>query len=242
MAIMPDQCVILAGGLGTRLGDAVRDIPKPMLDIGGEPFLARLIREFTRFGFSRFILLTGYCKEVVEEYFSRLDISMPQGTAVTVLPEAEPLGTGGALLAAAHMLDDNFLLCNGDSLCLYDIHSLLKPFHAPDTLARLTLMPTLNNERYGEVIVEGPFITEFRERSPEAGPCLMNAGVYFMNKNILNAFPQGKSSLEKDIFPTLAAKKLLEYHMVEPFFFIDIGLPEDLERARSAVPRALHRF
>ena len=241
MSIMPEQCILLVGGKGTRLGDAVRDIPKPMLDIGGEPFLAHLIREIARFGFSRFILLAGYCKEVVEEYFTRLDISLPQGVSINVMPEPEPLGTGGALLAAAHMLDERFLLCNGDSLCLYDIHSLLKPFHAPDTLARLTLMPTLNNVRYGEVIVEGPFITEFRARSPKSGPCLMNAGVYFMNKNILNAFPPGKSSLEKDIFPTLAQKRLLEFHTAEPSFFIDIGLPEDLERAKSEIPKALRR-
>jgi D-glycero-D-manno-heptose 1,7-bisphosphate phosphatase len=240
-ASLPLQCIIFAGGLGTRLGDAVRDIPKPMLDIGGEPFLARLIREIARFGFSHFILLAGYLKEAVEEYFTRLDISMPQGVSINGLPEPGPLGTGGALLAAAHMLDDKFLLFNGASLCLYDIHTLLKPFHAPDTLARLTLMSTLNNERYGEVIVEGPFITEFRERAHKAGPCLMNAGVYFMQKNILNAFPPGASSLEKDIFPTLAKKRLLEFHTVEPNFFIDIGLPEDLARAKSEIPKALRR-
>lgn len=236
------QCVILVGGQGARLGEAVQHTPKPMLDIGGEPFLTHLIREIERFGFSRFLLLAGYRKEVIEEYFTRLDILMPQGISVTIMPEPEPLGTGGALLAAAPGLDDGFLLCNGDSLCLCNLLPLMKPFHSSGTLARLALMPIEHNERYGEVLVEGGFISGFRERSSGNKPGLMNAGIYFMRKSILEAFPIGKSSLEKDVFPALAAKRLLEFHVVEPNFFIDIGIPEDLRRAALEIPEALRRL
>ena len=120
----PTQCVILVGGLGTRLGTAVRDVPKPMLNIGGKPFLVHLMREIGRYGFFNFLLLAGYHSEVIREYFSEMNSVLPIDTNVTIITEQEQLGTGGALRNAFPFLDKTFLLCNGDSLCLFDLNDL----------------------------------------------------------------------------------------------------------------------
>src|SRR5882762_1134072 len=92
------QCVILAGGRGTRLGSLVDDLPKPMLPVDGRPFLEHLVCEIRRFGFHRFVFLAGYRGERVAEHFKdRGPLSRRLAARFTTLIEREPLGTAGAL-------------------------------------------------------------------------------------------------------------------------------------------------
>lgn len=240
-ALAVEQCIILVGGLGTRLKARVCETPKPMLEIGGKPFLTHVIREFARHGFTRFLLLAGYRADVVREYFSRPDADVPSGISITVVEESEPLGTGGALRAASAYLEEEFFLCNGDSLCLFNFLRMAGPLESPENLARMALMSVERNTRYGQVVVDGNLVAGFTERSASAGPGLMNAGIYYMRRELLNTVPPGKSSLEGDVFPLLAARGVLEAEQVFPHFFIDIGIPEDLERAQTVVPHALRR-
>jgi D-glycero-D-manno-heptose 1,7-bisphosphate phosphatase len=235
------QCIILVGGQGTRLGDTVRDIPKPMLDIMGKPFLIYLIRELARFGLTNFLLLAGYQADIIRDFFTAPDTGLPEGVSVTVLVEKEPMGTGGALREASNHLEPNFLLCNGDSICLFNLLRMTAPLKYSKSLARMALMPIGHNTRYGQVVVDAGLVTGFSERSGDSGPSVMNTGIYFMRREILDAISPGKSSLEVDVFPKLAAEGLLEAEQVSPRFFIDIGIPEDLERAKHAIPRALFR-
>lgn len=236
------QCVILVGGLGSRLGEHVRYTPKPMLDVAGEPFLAHLMREISRFGFSRFLLLAGYRADVVKEFFSaHAKRLFPADLSVEIVVEPEPLGTAGALRSVADMLDDQFLLCNGDSFCDCNVLRLIAPFRYPDSLVRMALRPVSRNSRYGAVLVDGSQISGFRERSVEAGPGLMNTGLYQMSRKIIDVIGPGKKSLETDIFPSLAEKGMLEHHIFAPSFFIDIGVEEDLARARTDLPHVLRR-
>jgi NDP-sugar pyrophosphorylase family protein len=100
------QCVILLGGLGTRLGDYTRETPKPLLPVAGRPFVDVLVGEALRRGFDDILLLAGYRSEVVERYAADLAARLPEGARVRVSVEPEPLGTGGALTQALHLLDD----------------------------------------------------------------------------------------------------------------------------------------
>lgn len=235
------QCVVLAGGQGTRLGNMVRNTPKPMLEIDGKPFLVHLIGEFARFGFHRFLLLTGYKTEIVQEYFSQSAPAIPAGVDVTIVKEKEPLGTGGALCAASGYLDETFVLCNGDSLCLFNYLRLITSLKADGSLARMAVMPVEDNTRYGEILLAGNHVTGFAERSVNGGSGIMNTGIYFMHREIVNLISPGKSSLERDVFPHLAASGLLQAAQVSPHFFIDIGVPKDFARAQKAVSQALCR-
>lgn len=238
---MCGQCVVLVGGMGTRLGSLVDTTPKPMLDIGGEPFLVHLLRDISRFGFTRFLLLTGYRAEVVGEYFAAHQSILPPGTTVETIVEPQPLGTGGALKAAAGKLDEFFLLCNGDSICICDISRACRPFRHPDTMMRMLLRTVAVNSRYGEVSLRDGRVAGFRERTDSSAAGLMNVGIYGMKREILNYLPEGKSSLEADVFPVLAAEGRIEGESIGNGYFIDIGIPEDLARAKiELVPSLLH--
>ncbi|MDR3176212.1 MAG: D-glycero-beta-D-manno-heptose 1,7-bisphosphate 7-phosphatase [Desulfovibrio sp.] len=235
------QCVILVDGRGIRPGSAARAAHGSMPEIGGKPFLTYLIRELWRFGFSRFLLLTGYRAEIIRDYFARPDADVPAGVCVTVLAKEEPLGAGGTLRAASGRLERDFLLCNGDSLCLFNILRLVVPPGTPQTLARMALMRIGRNTRYGQALFDGKHVRGFAERSGDAGSGCANAGICCLRREALEAVPVGNSSLEADLFPQLAARGQLEGELVSPHFFIDIGDQDNLEQAASAVRRALCR-
>jgi D-glycero-D-manno-heptose 1,7-bisphosphate phosphatase len=212
-----------------------------MLEIGGKPFLTYLISEFWRFGFSRFLLLAGYRAESVCDYFARQDADVPAGVRVSVVAAQELLGTGGALRAVSGCLEREFLLCNGDSLCLFNILRLTAPLETPQGLARMALLRVGRATCRGQALFDGRLVRGFSERPGDIGPVCMNTGVCYLRREALQAVPAGKSSLEADLFPRLAERGQLEGELVSPRFFIDLGVPEDLERAASDLPRALCR-
>lgn len=110
------QAVVLAGGLGTRLGAIVAETPKPLLPVGGRPFLAWLLRELCRYGVEEVLLLAGHRAERVREALPALQQHLPRALGITVLEEPYRAGTGGALHHAQSALHDRFLLLNGDLL------------------------------------------------------------------------------------------------------------------------------
>src|SRR5215469_7407455 len=106
------QCVVLVGGLGTRLGALTHKTPKPLLPCGDRPFLAWLLRELVRFGIEEFVLLTGHRAEQAEAAARVLPALVPRQISVITSREPAPAGTGGAVLYARPHLAERFLLCN----------------------------------------------------------------------------------------------------------------------------------
>src|SRR5258708_38602425 len=94
------QAAILAGGLGTRLGELTAAIPKPLLSCGDRPFLAWLLRELSRFGVEEVLLLTGHLADAVEAILPEIAVSLPKPLRITCNREERPAGTGGALFHA----------------------------------------------------------------------------------------------------------------------------------------------
>lgn len=235
------QCVFLAGGLGTRLGALTRNCPKPLLTVNGLPFIAHLILNAARFGFSRFLVLAGYQGKKITEWFAGPgQRRLPADITVRVLEEPQPLGTGGALLHARPQLEESFLVCNGDS---YFDCNLLAPavpaaFDAP-RVTRLLLRKMERNTRYGEVQVDGSLVRGFLPCS-QGGPALINTGIYHFHRSGLDGFAAGRVSLEADILPRLVAQGRVEYRLHDGYF-IDIGIPEDLARAERDHPFATPR-
>ncbi len=231
-----EQAVFLVGGLGSRLQGLTSDKAKPMLEVGGRPFLDYLLDEASRYGIKRALLLCGYrAGDLMASYKGRTIRGMRIDTAV----EASPAGTAGALALAADRLDEYFFLVNGDSL--FDFNWLALCPASDDSspsLVRMALAGGVGGTRYGRVVVDGRKVRTFTASGPSDQP--INAGVYLMRKAILSKIGTAPCSLERDVLPGLATEGLIDGCIVEGPF-IDIGIPQDFERAQTLVPSVLRR-
>jgi D-glycero-D-manno-heptose 1,7-bisphosphate phosphatase len=235
------QCAILAGGLGTRLGALTATTPKPILPVGDRPFLAWLMREFVRFGVEEFLLLTGHLSDRLAESLAGIAATLPRPARIVISEEPAPAGTGGALFHARDRLDERFLLCNGDSLFDFNLATLLADAaRDPDeTVGRIVLRRLEDASRYGVVETDGERVRAFRERAEPGAPGTINAGIYLLDRRVLEHVTP-VCSLERDVLPGLAARGVLRGTQACGYF-VDIGVPEDLARARRDLPGRLHR-
>jgi D-glycero-alpha-D-manno-heptose 1-phosphate guanylyltransferase len=222
------EAIILAGGLGTRLRNAVPDLPKCMAPVAGRPFLFNIINYLRSQGIEKFIFSLGYKHEVIEEYLHS------QFSALTYkcVVEEEPLGTGGAIkLACSKANEENVLVTNGDTLFKISIDDLAALHHDNAADVTLALKPMTNFERYGIVETnENNFITKFREKQfCKQGN--INGGVYLLNviHFMENDWPP-VFSFEKDF---LEISRFRLFGSVQDSYFIDIGIPEDFQRAQT---------
>jgi D-glycero-D-manno-heptose 1,7-bisphosphate phosphatase len=235
------QCAVLIGGLGTRLGELTAATPKPLLTCGDRPFLAWLLRELVRYGVDDFLLLTGYLPAAVEAVLPAIVASLPRPVHISCSVEPMRAGTGGALYHARDRLAERFLLCNGDSLLDCNLARLLADAAAdPETVTGRMMLHRLDDaSRYGVVEMRRDRVSAFRER-PEPGRAgIINAGIYLLNRSIIDDIAP-VCSLERDVLPALAARGALRGTTGDGYF-IDIGIPADLERGRTELPLRLRR-
>jgi D,D-heptose 1,7-bisphosphate phosphatase len=228
-----DQAVILIGGRGTRLGALTQSLAKPMLEVGGRPLVEHVIAQLARFGVRKILLLAGYHGALPRERYHGHRLF---GAALSVLVEPEPLGTGGALLFAVDELDEQFILTNGDTFFDTDLLPLIQRAGDLQWDAVMLLRRIENTTRYGRVELDSRgVIRSFLEKSvnPEKRESLVNAGTYVMRRDrMLAAIGNTPCSLEDFLFPRLAATGTLA-GIVTDGYFVDIGIPQSLEAARS---------
>lgn len=229
--VMIKQAVLLVGGLGTRLGARTRVMPKPLLDVGGRPFLAWLLDELRRHGLSDLVLLAGFRGERLREILG-------EAADLRILIEPEPLGTGGALRFARDHLDNRFFFLNGDSL--FDINLWDLAATAPDAEATLAVRRVEDISRYGQVLMDGARVTGFGQRTAAPAPGLINGGVGVLSRRIVERMRPGPVSIEADVYPQVAADGGL-FGRVYDAPFIDIGVPDDFALAQRVVPGRLTR-
>lgn len=236
----PGQAVILCGGLGARLGALTSDTPKPLLSVGGRPFLDVLLFELGRHGVRRVLLLAAFQAEKVAAYARDNPVAAQFGMALSVAVEPNQAGTGGALWHAQDRLEDRFFLLNGDSW--FDINLLALsalPAFQPAPAAVMGLRALADGSRYGVVTTQGDRVTGFNERPEAAGPALVNTGVYLMTRSIVTTCA-GACSLERDVLPVLIGQGRVRA-VVRSGFFIDIGVPESFALAQTSVPAQQRR-
>jgi D-glycero-D-manno-heptose 1,7-bisphosphate phosphatase len=227
------QAAILVGGRGTRLGSLTAATPKPMLSVAGKPMLEHLIVALVDQGVEQVVLLAGYLGEQLE---ALVDQSARLGADIICRVESEPAGTGGALLQASDILRDDFLLLNGDSFFDVDIVDLIEAGRArTEAIGVLALRAMQDAGRYGSIVLEGERVVEFAEKRVGAG--LINGGVYWLRRTVLDQIVNLPCSMEQEVFPVLARAGRLFARRYDSFF-IDIGIPEDLRRAQHELPAA----
>lgn len=234
------QAIVLAGGLGTRLRSAVKDVPKPMAPIQGVPFLELLLRYWRRQGVERFILSVGYKAEIIEQHFG----NHFEGATVEYAVEQMPLGTGGALMHAFSKLApcETFLFLNGDTFFEVPVDAL-QSFHSlNDSDVTFSLFRPSQNTRYsGLPVLPDGRITEFRSQGASQDP-LVNAGVYLFNTEFLKTNwveTPPALSLESQLFSAWLQRGARFYGKEFAGRFIDIGIPEDYHKAHTVLDRSL---
>ena len=227
---MVKEAIILAGGLGTRLRDAVPDLPKCMAPVSGRPFLSHVIDYLRMQGIERFIFSLGYKWELIEEYLQK-EYSTLNYTSVI---EEEPLGTGGAiLLAVQKAVSKDIIIANGDTLFKAKLNELFKTYELNNAECALALKPMQNFDRYGVVeIDDSGRISSFREKQFYQNG-LINGGIYLLNiERFLARSLPAKFSFEKDYLEKFGSEGKF-YGSIQDEYFIDIGIPEDYKRAQA---------
>ncbi len=224
------QALILVGGLGTRLRKVVNNCPKPMMQVGGRPFLEYLILQLRRYNLTEIILSIGYLGNRIRKYFQN---GRQWGVRIRYSEEEAPLGTGGAIKLAEDLIKtDDFLVLNGDSYLDIDLNELIRFHKLQRALATLALVRVSRPDRYGVVEVDKDYhIMNFREKGAVSKSSLINGGIYIFHKEMFSSIPKGNISLEKNIFPLLMGKRF--YGRPHKVYFIDIGVPGDYDRLQK---------
>jgi len=220
---------ILAGGLGTRLRPSVGDRPKVLAQVNGRPFLANLLDQVVDAGFQEVVMCTGYRAEAVAAAFGatygplRLHYS----------PEPKPMGTGGALRHALPLLNNNtVLVLNGDSYAEANLTDFSERHAQTEARASLFLVWMQEPGRFGQVELSAHGkILSFREKQPNAPAGWINAGIYLLERGLIEAIPVDRPiSLEHDCFPAWLDKL---HGVTARSRFLDIGTPESYRQAEE---------
>lgn len=228
---MIETAIILAGGFGTRLQSVVTDLPKPMADVNGQPFLNYQLNYLKQYGVKSIVLSVGYLAEKIKNYYG----TEFNGLRITYVTEAKPLGTGGGIrLAAEAVKDQHVFILNGDSFFDVDLNLFTKRHQQSKAQVSLALRTVEDGARYGTLEVNSDQrITSFKEKSGVSKKGLINGGVYILDTKLYldNTNPLENFSIEKDFF-----EKKLQTLLIKGFefnaYFIDIGIPEDYNKAQ----------
>lgn len=234
---MPHQSLgaaILAGGLGSRLKALVREVPKPLLPVAGQPFLRYVIDLLRQQGVTDIVCCVGYLGHTIVE---QLGDGRRWGVSIRYVMEETLLGTGGAVKAALPAIaGEDFVIVNGDTFFSADLHQLVAAHRRYGGDATLALCHRETNDRYGLVEVDATgCIRAFHPRDPHRSAGEINAGIYVVRRAIFSGMTDRKFSIEHDLFPRLATARRL-FGLSLAGHFIDIGIPEDYAAAQSLLP------
>ncbi len=239
------HCVILAGGLGTRLRGVLVDRPKPMAEVAGLPFVEWVVRWLAAAGVRSATLSTGHLGEVIERHFAK---GTTAGVAVDCMREGRAMGTAGGFLNAAHgsgRSPSAWLVLNGDSLIFADLEALADRFEASGAEATLVARRVDDPGRYGALDVGADgLLRRFSEKGPGTdGPGLINAGVYLIAASLLDRFPRREPlSFEADVFPGWLREGVRVTALESDAPFLDIGTEESLAQADRFIQTNRERF
>lgn len=228
------DAMIVAGGRGTRLQPLTYTTPKPLLPFCGAPFLAGVIARLASAGIQRVFLVVGADTAPFE---SLREDARSRGVELEMVPEHQPLDTGGGARSALDRVDGAFLVLNGDILTDVDVPAVVAAHERADADATIVLTRVDDTSSFGVCVlerwtdgdVEGTRITDFVEK-PEPGTLpgqdAVNAGTYVIEPEALSAFPEGPLSFERAVFPGILAGGGRIEGFVWDGVWADLGTPD----------------
>lgn len=223
------KAIILVGGWGTRLRPLTYTIPKPLVPFCNRPMLKYQIEKLVLAGVREVILAVNYYSDIIIQ--ECVEYEREFGIKIIYSKENFPLGTGGPLaLAREHLIGCSFFVINSDICCNADLAQMKNVYMENDCLATIMTYPVDDPTKYGLIKIEGNRIVSFIEKpktkGEEAGPWIINAGMYIFSDEVLKYIELKETSLETAIFPLLAAKGELVNFSLEGYW-MDIGQIKD---------------
>lgn len=214
------ECIILCGGLGTRIRPALKNLPKALAPIKEKPFLFYLFEQMKHC--TKIVLAIGHQGEQIKE--------MCRDFPVEFSMEKSPLDTGGALKLALEKIEgDTFFAMNGDVFLDCNFDAMMTLHLAHRSKITLAAAHVAEVKDYGQLELEEDRVKSFIEKGSKTGSGWINGGIYLMQRSVLNGF-EGKFSLEKDVFPNQDV-----YAYKTDAEFIDIGTPDKYSHAQGVL-------
>lgn len=214
------NAIVLAGGFGTRLKPLTDTCPKPMLKIANVPMLDYVVAQLNYYGIDDMVFTLGYMPEKVRDYVSRY-----KGIRCRFSEEYMPLGTAGGVKLAEDMLDEVFFVVSGDALSDIDLTSMLEAHLNSGAEITMACTAVKNPRLYGVVRLDSQnTVTGFVEKpATEEFGNLVNAGVYVVNKSVLDYIPRNVSfDFSRNLFPELVSRRRLNAYLHNGYW-CDIG-------------------
>ncbi len=218
------QALILVGGEGTRLRPLTAEIPKPVVTLVDRPFLAYMLEWLAGHDVDDVVLSCGFKADRVRAV---LGDGADYGVRLRYREEPRPLGTGGALKFCEDLLEERFLMLNGDVLTDIDLSAQMAQHEASGATGTLALVPVEDPSNYGLVrVAEDSSVLEFLEKPEgDVGVNTISAGAYVLERSVLGLLqPDTKASIEREVFPRLVGDGL--HARVSDRYWLDIGTPQ----------------
>jgi mannose-1-phosphate guanylyltransferase len=219
------QAVILVGGEGTRLRPLTSTVPKPVIPLVDRPFIAFMLEWLARHGVDDVVMSCGFLATAVRNV---LGDGSQYGLRLRFVEEPEPRGTAGALKYAEDLLDERFLMLNGDVLTDIDLTAQIAQHEATEAVGTLALVPVADPTAYGLVrLHDDRSVSEFVEKpsADEIDTRLISAGAYVLERSVLDLIPADRNvSIEREVWPQLVGQGLFGY--AAEAYWLDIGTPE----------------
>src|SRR3954451_2891195 len=219
------QAVVLVGGEGTRLRPLTSAVPKPVVPLVDRPFIAYMLEWLSRHGVDDVVMSCGFLAAGVRDV---LGDGARYGLRIRYVEEPQPLGTGGALKFAGDLLDERFLMLNGDTLTDIDLTAQIAQHERTGAAGTLGLVPVEDPSAYGLVRLSPDGVVEEFLEKPSADEIDINtvsAGAYVLERTVLDLLEPGRpASIERDVFPRLVGNGL--HGIVHQGYWMDIGTPE----------------
>ncbi len=222
--------VIMAGGLGTRLRPYTEECPKPLIEIAGKPMLQHIIERAKSEGFYNFCITLNYLGEMIEDYFND---GSEYGVSINYLKETIPLGTAGALSLMPSVPNEPIIVTNGDVMTDIKYSDMLNFHKKQQAFATMAVRSHEWQHPYGVVQTNGIDIIGFEEK-PIARSHI-NAGVYVLSPEAIKSMKYNHHCDMPDLFKDLwkNSNSTVAYPMHE--LWLDVGRPDDLEKANSEI-------
>jgi len=219
------KVIILAGGLGTRLYEYTKRIPKPMVKIAGYPIIIHIIKHYMKYGFKDFYIAAGYKSNEIKKYFKNFKKNavpfkykiQRNNCSISIIDTGQNTLTGGRLKRLKRYLEpgETFMFTYGDGICDVDLTKLLRFYRRSKKI--ITVTAVRPPARFGEIQISGNIVKSFKEK-PQTSQGWINGGFFVTNYKFFNYIENDKTILEKTSLERVCKNKNLSAYKFKGFW------------------------